>query len=52
MIDYLEQVLGLTAGTLHTDFGILISLVILMVCFYAIVKVILTWLSALFGGKK
>lgn len=51
MIDYLEQMLGIAEGSLHSDLGIMICSVVILVCFYAIVKTILTWLGTLFGKK-
>lgn len=51
MIPYLEEALGVAEGTLQTDAGIMLCTILVATAFFAVVKVILGWLSSLFGGK-
>lgn len=50
MIEYIEEFLGLPADTIiNTDFGIMISMVFLSICFFALVKIIHSWFQDIFG---
>lgn len=50
MIEYLETALGLAYGSLSTEFGVMLAFILVATSFFALIKVILTWLGAFFNG--
>lgn len=51
MITYLEDFLGLSAGALDSALGYLIASAIFLVLLQTIVKIIISWIDALFGRR-
>lgn len=51
MIAYLEDFLGLSAGALDSLFGYLVACAIFLVLLQTILKIIISWIDALFGRR-
>lgn len=51
MITYLEDFLGLSAGALDSPLGYLIAGAIFLVLLQTMIKIIISWIDALFGRR-
>lgn len=50
MIEYIEEFFGLEAGVLaNTDFGIMVSFILLAVLIFMVFKLIIVWFDKLFN---
>ena len=50
MITYIEEMIGLTAGTLDSPFGAIVGAAIVLVMVQVLIKILCSWLDAFFGG--
>lgn len=49
MIEYIEEMIGLTAGTLNSPFGAIVGAAIVLVMVQVLIKILCSWLDAFFG---
>lgn len=51
MLEYIEQFLGLDAGRLDSDVGIMLAMCIFAILLFATFRGVIIWIKRLFGGK-